>query len=174
LYRLKIYNSIFICVNYSKVLICLKFQPPYMKNFLSLLYTTWCTFWVFIIFFSLFPIMAIIVQKEKWRYNYIRINKLWCKSFFLFAGIRNEVEFQYQTDFNKPYIYCSNHFSSFDNFTLHLYCTNKLAVIGDYKIGQLPLFGYLFKKMNICINRSNQGSKNRQCTIDRKRCERKY
>jgi 1-acyl-sn-glycerol-3-phosphate acyltransferase len=105
--------------------------------------------------------MLIVVQKEAWRKYYLQLNCFWCKSFFLLAGIRSEVDFQFLTDKNCPYIFCANHFSTLDNFTLYLLTNNNFALIGDHKIGQLPLFGYLFKKMNICIDRENQASRNK-------------
>ena len=131
------------------------------KPFTILFYTIWCAICVFTLFLLLFPAMLIVVQKEAWRKYYLQINSLWCKLFFLLAGIRIEIDFQYVTDKNCPYIFCANHFSTLDNFTLYLLTKNNFALIGDHRIGQLPLFGYLFKKMNICIDRENQESRNK-------------
>ena len=77
------------------------------------------------------------------------------------ARINSEVDFQFHTNINHPYIFCANHFSTLDNFTLYLLTKNNFALIGDHRIGKLPLFGYLFKKMNICIDRENQESRNK-------------
>jgi len=130
-----------------------------MKKNFTLVYTIWCAFWVFASFLLLFPIMLIIVQKNEWRIYFLKINNFWCKIFFFFAGIKNEITYHFKQDYEQPYIYCTNHFSTLDNFTFHLYVKNNLAVIGDNKIGKLPLFGYLFRKMHICVDRKNQESK---------------
>lgn len=131
------------------------------KTFVSFFYTIWCTICVFTLFLLLFPAMFLVVQKEGWRKYYLQLNRFWCKSFFLLAGIRTEIDFQFLTDKNSPYIFCGNHFSTLDNFTLYLLLKNNFTLIGDHKIGQLPLFGYLFKKMNICVDRKNQESRNK-------------
>ncbi|MEA5458962.1 lysophospholipid acyltransferase family protein [Arcicella sp. LKC2W] len=132
-----------------------------MKNTFTLCYTVWSAFCVFTLFLLLFPLMFLFVQREEWRVYYLRVNTLWCKAFFYLVGIKNEADIRFKEDFKQPYIYCSNHFSTLDNFTFHLCVKNRLAIIGDAKIGELPLFGYLFRKMHICIDRKNQASKNK-------------
>jgi 1-acyl-sn-glycerol-3-phosphate acyltransferase len=131
-----------------------------MKLF-NLLYTFWCGFIVMSLFLLLYPIIFIWLQFDFLKVKVYRINYYWCKLFCFFSGISIEVHREFEQKENETYIYCGSHFSPIDNFTINLLVESNFVVIGDTKIGDLPLYGYMFRKLHILVDRKNQDSRNK-------------
>ena len=125
------------------------------------LYTLWCCFVVMGLFLLLYPFIFISLQKENWKFFAQKLNCIWCSLFCFFAGIKIEIKREFTPNPAETYIFCGSHFSPIDNFTIYLLVKNFFCVIGDQSIGKLPLYGYMFRNLNIMVDRKNQQSRNR-------------
>ena len=125
------------------------------------LYTLWCCFVVIGLFLLLYPFIFISLQKESWKFFAHRINFYWCNAFCFLAGIKIEINREFTPNPLETYIFCGSHFSPIDNFTIYLLVKKFFSVIGDKSIGKLPLYGYMFRNLNIIVDRKNQQSRNR-------------
>lgn len=77
---------------------------------------------------------------------------------FLFIFIPFRVEYRAKLDPKKLYIFCPNHFSYLDIPALGLNRHNAIFV-GKNDIGRIPLFGYMYRKLHITVNRSSLKSR---------------
>ena len=111
-------------------------------------------------FLFLYPFIFLSLQKESWKIFAHRLNYIWFRFFCLLAGIKIEINQEFTPNPDETYIFCGSHFSPIDNFTVYLLAKNFFSVIGDEAIGKLPLYGYMFRKLNITVNRKNQSSRN--------------
>lgn len=124
------------------------------------LYTFWCLIVITVTFILFYPFLLISVQNKKWVRFYHIFHTYWVKCFCIFARIRIRINQKCTLDPNKAYIFCCNHFSSFDNFAIHLLFKFPFSVIAIAKISEIPFYGYLLKKKHILINRKCIVSKN--------------
>ena len=129
-------------------------------NLRNKLYTFWCCFVVMGTFLLLYPFIFLSLQKESWKIFAHKLNYVWFKVFCFLAGIKIEIKHEFVPNPKETYIFCGSHFSPIDNFTVYLLAENFFSVIGDEAIGKLPLYGYMFRKLNITVNRKNQNSRN--------------
>ena len=129
-------------------------------NLRNKLYTLWCCLVVMGTFLLLYPFIFLSLQKESWKIFAHRLNYVWFKVFCFLAGIKIEIKREFIPNPKETYIFCGSHFSPIDNFTVYVLAKNFFSVIGDEAIGKLPLYGYMFRKLNITVNRKNQNSRN--------------
>jgi 1-acyl-sn-glycerol-3-phosphate acyltransferase len=129
-------------------------------NLRNKLYTIWCCLVVMGTFLLLYPFIFLSLQKESWKIFAHKLNYLWFRVFCFFAGIKIEIKREFTPNPKETYIFCGSHFSPIDNFTVYLLAKNYFCVIGDEAIGKLPLYGYMFRKLNITVDRKNQKSRN--------------
>lgn len=125
----------------------------------SSLYTLWCAFWFILIFLLLFPFTFLFLQRESWKPYAHKINAIWGHIFFFLAGIKIEVDYQYQPDPKRTYVFCANHFSYIDIASMGVIIPNYYAFVGKHGVKKVPLFGYMFSKLHIQVNREKANSR---------------
>jgi 1-acyl-sn-glycerol-3-phosphate acyltransferase len=126
---------------------------------LSLLYTVWCVFWFVMLFLLLFPFTYVFLQKKKWKPWAHYLNRLWGQLFFPLAGISFEVEYRFRPEPRGTYVFCANHFSYLDIATMGVILDNYFAFVGKHGVKKVPLFGYMFAKLHIQVNRDKGNSR---------------
>lgn len=125
----------------------------------SLLYTAWCVFWFVALFLLLFPFTYLFLQKEKWKPYAHFINRLWGELLFPLIGIRFEVTYLFQPERRGTYVFCANHFSYLDIATMGVILDNYFAFVGKHGVKKVPLFGYMFAKLHIQVDRDKGHSR---------------
>ncbi len=127
-------------------------------RFLKLIHTIY-GFLIFILLFLLcFPFLLVpIIFPNKFRWIGI-INRWWAKAMFTLVFLPRKVEHRAQLDPRKQYIFCPNHTSYIDIPSMGLNPINTIFV-GKIEIASVPLFGWMYSKLHITVNRSNFKSK---------------
>lgn len=111
-----------------------------------------------VLFLILFPIFLVpIFFPSQFRITGI-LNRIWARLLFILIGMPFKVELRAKLDRNKQYIFCSNHFSYLDIPTLGLVPHNTIFV-GKTGIENIPLFGYMYRKLHITVDRSKLKSR---------------
>ena len=73
---------------------------------------------------------------------------------------------------NRPYVFVANHVSMIDIFLLvSVLNNNPLVFIGKKELEQIPVFGFLYKKTMILVDRSSNESKKRVFAETRKKLQ---
>jgi 1-acyl-sn-glycerol-3-phosphate acyltransferase len=86
------------------------------------------------------------------------INRVWARLLFTFVFLPFHVEYRRRPDKAKQYIFCPNHFSYLDIPALGLNHHNTIFV-GKSEMENIPLFGYMYRKLHITVNRASLKSK---------------
>lgn len=116
------------------------------------LHTFWGFFVFIVVFVLLFPLLAIpILFPSQFKLVGI-INRWWAKLLFTFILVPFYVEERVRLDRNKKYIFCPNHFSYLDIPTMGLNPVNTIFV-GKNAMEKIPLFGFMYRKLHITVNR---------------------
>jgi 1-acyl-sn-glycerol-3-phosphate acyltransferase len=126
---------------------------------LTFLYTLWAAFWFVFLFLLLFPFFWLFLQKPEWKPKAHYLNRLWGKIFFPIIGIPFDIQYEFEPDEKKPYVFCANHFSYADIAAMGLIIKNYYAFVGKASIKGVPLFGYMFAKLHIQVDRNDKNSR---------------
>lgn len=129
-----------------------------MKIF-SWIYTIWCAFWFLLVFLLLFPIVFIALQKEEWKPIAHYCNRIWGKIFFFVIGQPVKVTYETELDPKRAYVFCANHFSYLDIAMMGVVVKNYFAFMGKSSVKKVPLFGYMFTKLHIQVDRTAKNSR---------------
>lgn len=85
-------------------------------------------------------------------------NRWWAKLMFTFLALPWKVVYKAKLDKNTQYIFCPNHFSYIDIATMGLNDHNTIFV-GKNDMENIPLFGFMYKKLHITVDRSKLKSR---------------
>lgn len=110
---------------------------------------------LFVVFFL--PLMVPILFPTQFRWVGI-LNRWWARLLCIFCFLPYRVECRSPLDQKRQYIFCSNHFSYFDIPTLGLNPVNTIFV-GKDAMENIPLFGYMYRKLHITVDRDKLKSK---------------
>ena len=138
--------------NYETYYLC-------FMRILTFLYTVWATFWFVFLFILLFPFFLLFLQKPEWKPKAHFLNRLWGRILFPIIGIRIKVEYESKLDLGKTYVFCSNHFSYLDIAVMGVIIKNYFAFVGKASLRGVPLFGYMFAKLHIQVDRTDKNSR---------------
>lgn len=85
--------------------------------------------------------------------------RLWGMLAFLFMAMPIRTTWQFKPESGKAYVYCANHFSYFDIAVLGTIVPGLYAFIGKIGVRKLPLFGYMYAKLHVMVDRSSPQSR---------------
>ncbi len=128
-------------------------------KFLQKFYTGWCIFWFLIVFLLLYPFFLLFLSNKKTYPQAHFLNKLWAYAVFFITTVRWKIVWEYKPDKNSPVIYAPNHSSYLDIPSLCLATPFYFVFVGKSSLAKVPLFGYMFRKLYISVNRHNGISK---------------
>ena len=135
-----------------------------LKSLLSLLYTIWSVS-VFVISFLL---MLPVILLGSWlsggktgfglqlAHGAVRV---WGTLVFIFMAMPIRVDWRFRPEPGKAYVYCANHFSYFDIAVAAVIVPGLYAFIGKIGARKLPLFGYMYAKLHVMVDRSSAQSR---------------
>jgi 1-acyl-sn-glycerol-3-phosphate acyltransferase len=111
-----------------------------------------------ILFFILLPLLLIPIAFPS-QHDLIGIlNRWWARLLFLLIFIPIRTTYKAKFDRRKQYVFCPNHFSYLDIPTVALNRHNTIFV-GKSDIGWIPLFGFMYRKLHITVDRSSLKSR---------------
>lgn len=114
---------------------------------------------IFTSIFLLFLPLFFIPMLKRDKFNWVGIlNRWWAKALLTLVFIPFSIEYRSKLNAKSQYIFCPNHFSYFDIPTLGLNKHNTIFV-GKSDIEKVPLFGYMYKKLHITVNRASLKSR---------------
>jgi 1-acyl-sn-glycerol-3-phosphate acyltransferase len=111
-----------------------------------------------IIFICLFPFLLIPILFPS-QFKLVGVfNRWWAKLMFTFLALPWKVVYKTKLNKNAQYIFCPNHFSYMDIATMGLNEHNTIFV-GKNDMENIPLFGFMYKKLHITVDRSKLKSR---------------
>lgn len=131
----------------------------YINKIFQYIYLVWAVFWFLLGFILVYPFIYIALQNKKWHYLYFYFSKAWAIIYYgmSFQPVKRIWGFKPQK--NQVYIYCPNHFSYLDIALLTLAMPSYFVFVGLHDLEKIPLFGYMYRKIHITIDRSSRRSR---------------
>ncbi len=111
------------------------------------------------VFFLLLPLFYLFIYFDSCRNIVHWIYRIWGLLVMFFCGLRYKIIKSKSLELNKSYIFCANHTSFLDIPTLYCSIYQDFYFIGKSSLGKVPLFGPLYRKMHILVDRKSKDSK---------------
>ena len=126
----------------------------------SLLWRCW---FVLVAIFSTFFVGIFLVLPFTFNPKHFRIayyfERLWAKIIFFGAGLTlKRHDFKELKNYH-PYVIISNHTSLMDIMLMLIINREPMVFVGKKELLSLPVFGFIFKRMNITVDRSDAASR---------------
>ena len=83
---------------------------------------------------------------------------MWSRFILMASGFSIEVEVEEKLDPSKAYIICPNHVSYIDIPVTFAVIPGVFVFVGKKSLSKIPLFGWVYKKTMILVDRSNNRS----------------
>mgnify|MGYP001161469694 CR=1 FL=1 len=132
-----------------------------MKVFFKSVQILWRLWFGLIVFAGLaffFPILwALLLHKSTYKTFHLMC-RIWSNIILFLSGFFVEVEFEEELNPEKAYIICPNHVSYLDIPLIFVVMPGVFVFIGKKSLSKLPLFGWVYKKTMILVDRSSKRS----------------
>jgi 1-acyl-sn-glycerol-3-phosphate acyltransferase len=129
------------------------------------LYTTWATFWFVAPFFVTYPLQWLLSRRPAWLPYLHAINRGWAKFSIFMWGVPVQVIRESKAPVPQPCVYVSNHGSYVDILLLFRTIPGFLNMMGKDSLAKTPLWGAIFAKTYIVVNRSSAVGRGRALAL---------
>ena len=110
------------------------------------------------LFLILFPVLMVPVVFPKMHRWTGKVNRFWARCWLHLSFIPFETEYRFDPTTFDTLIFCPNHFSYLDIPAMGLNAHNAIF-LGKNEMEKIPLFGFMYKKLHITVDRSKLKSK---------------
>lgn len=128
-----------------------------LKKYLIILWKLWFIFInIFLIILWGVGSIPFLFNKKSYSIAYW-FHRMWGKSNLFLMGFRIDIESLNEKKIAKqPYIIIANHTSIIDIMIIYSLFKYPLVFIGKSELVKIPIFGYIYKKTNILLDRNNK------------------
>ena len=132
---------------------------------LKYIFWTFYNLWFYIIVFIstsliLTPAFIFVIINKNWYKKFYSMGVLWSDFILFFMGMFPSKNKKLMTKPNAPYIFVANHISMIDVMLLvSTVRKNPLVFIGKKELEKIPIYGYIYKRTMILVDRSSNESK---------------
>lgn len=130
------------------------------KYLFWLLYRIWFYLLVLLPIILLFPLILITILSEKSYPFFFKIARLWARVILIGMGFRYSIKGTENFEEGKSYMLVANHTSMTDIMLMLLAVKNHPFVfIGKKELVNIPIFGFIYKRVCILVDRENSKSR---------------
>lgn len=130
-----------------------------MWKFIRRVYTIWCFIWFFVVFLLLWPFFWLFLQRKEWHWLANWCNRVWTVVVYTLSLLPLKMIYRFKPEKGKVYIYCPNHTSYIDIPVMLWGVKQDFCFMGKSSLAKVPLIGYMYKKLNILVDRKNPRSR---------------
>ncbi|WP_400193831.1 lysophospholipid acyltransferase family protein [Hymenobacter sp. B81] len=135
------------------------------------LYTTWATFWFVMPFVVTYPLQVLLSRRPAWHRHLHTLNRLWSKLFIRMWLVPVEVVRHQPQPQGQPCVYVPNHSSYIDIPLLFKAIPGFLNIMGKSSLAKVPLWGPIFGRVYLTVNRESVISRARSLVQARQSVE---
>jgi 1-acyl-sn-glycerol-3-phosphate acyltransferase len=131
-----------------------------IKYPLYFLYRIWYYVLVFVPIVLFFPVIFATILSEKTYPLFFKIARIWAKIILMGMGFNYKISGQDVFEEGKSYVLVANHTSMTDIMLMLVLVKNHPFVfVGKKELAQIPIFGFIYKRVCILVDRSNSRSR---------------
>ena len=141
----------------------------FLKYFFWTLYNIW--FYILVTSLTITILcpgfIALVINKNGYKYFYF-FGVTWARAILLFMGFYPIVNRKINLDINKSYVFVGNHVSMIDVMLMvSVASKHPMVFVGKKELEKIPIFGYLYRKTMILVDRSSAESRKAVFNITR-------
>ena len=131
-----------------------------LKYPLTLLHRIWFYILVLVPIILLFPFIFATILSEKTYPLFFKIARLWSKIILIGMGFNYSIEGDEVFEDGKSYMLVANHTSMTDIMLMLIAVKNHPFVfVGKKELAKIPIFGFIYKRVCILVDRANSKSR---------------
>jgi 1-acyl-sn-glycerol-3-phosphate acyltransferase len=116
---------------------------------------------MFVTIIILLPLLIILSAKEEYYPTFWKLVRFWSKILVYGMGFSLKITNDEELDRTKSYMFCPNHASLMDAFVLIVLSKNPIVFVGKKEFVKIPIFGFIYKRVVIMVDRSSPESRKR-------------
>lgn len=106
----------------------------------------------------LYPFFLLLMLRKSWEKYALFLNQIWARAFLTLSFIPPVIEWRTQLKPGQNYLLVGNH-TSFLDIVLMGYVPKPCVFVGKEGLTKVPVFGYMFKKLHITVDRHSARSR---------------
>lgn len=126
---------------------------------LSTLYRVWFYLIVTLVTVVLFPFLFISILKHSWYPFFFKVARVWSGAIIFGIGCYPIIKREIKYEKGKSYMFVANHTSMTDIMLMYYSTKSPFVFVGKRELAKFPLFGYIYKRTCILVDRSNTKSR---------------
>lgn len=119
----------------------------------------WFYLWVISTILLSLPVLIIVIANENWYHIFYKIAHYWARTTLFVMGFSSKLYVEEKVDPGKSYLFCPNHTSMIDVFLILAITKNPFVFIGKKELVNIPVFGYIYKRTCILVDRNDLKSR---------------
>jgi 1-acyl-sn-glycerol-3-phosphate acyltransferase len=119
------------------------------------IYAGWCVASFLVPFFLFYPLFMLFTSRPAWYKHAHNLNRLWSGLQLRLYGLPVSIEGRHHLDAQTTYIFTPNHSSYIDIPLLLQTIPGFLNFVGKDGLAKVPLWGPIYKKLYITVDRRN-------------------
>jgi 1-acyl-sn-glycerol-3-phosphate acyltransferase len=131
----------------------------FFKYILILIWRVWFYCLVMITILIVLPVLLIVIFHERFYKTFYKIANVWGKTILFGMGFRAEVIEMQEIVKKKSYMFIANHTSMIDIMLMLAVVKNPSVFVGKAELTKIPLFGFIFKRTSITVDRNCYSSR---------------
>ena len=130
-----------------------------LKYFAIIIWRIWFYGWSIGTIIVALPLLFVVTWREEWYPTFYRIARAWGKTLLFVMGFKARTNYMQNIEYGKSYMFCANHTSMIDIMLMLSVVKTPLVFVGKAELGKIPVFGYLYKRTCILVDRNNSSSR---------------
>ena len=131
-----------------------------VRRVLLILWRIWFYFLASIPIIVLFPILVFILFLPNfYKYIFWVARNIWAPFILHGMGFRLEITWKEKINRDQQYLFVANHTSHIDPFVMLRVVKQPFVFVGKKELAKIPLFGYVYKRAAIMVDRSSSKSR---------------
>lgn len=126
-----------------------------MRHIFILFWRIWFYCLVFVTILIALPILIVVIWHERFYKIFYKIAQTWGKTILVGMGFWSKVENMQEIVKGKSYMFIANHTSMIDIMLMLSVINNPCVFVGKEELTKIPLFGFIFKRTSITVDRNS-------------------
>ncbi len=131
-----------------------------MKALIGRVYSIYAGILFVLTFLFFYPVFLFAILFPRFEKYGLIANYWWANIYFPLVFIPVKREWRFKRDKKQNYVLCANHFSFLDIPTMAFF-PGSFKFIGKKSLTKIPVFGYMFKKLHIIVDRKEVNSRSK-------------
>jgi len=119
----------------------------------------WFYAWVLGTIIAALPILIVVISTDKLYPYFFRIGRAWSKTILFVMGFQVKIEYEEEFEKGKSYMLSANHTSMIDIMVMFLTTKNPFVFVGKKELAKIPIFGSIYRRTCILVDRGNPASR---------------